>query len=194
MIKRYLSITGLFVKEGLLYFINLPFYMKVCGIFAAILLWLFLTWMRLRRKEKLRAVPEAFLTALIVYLSWVFIITTFSRNPGAARSISLKLFHPFRLALKGNLFAAKMIFFNLVLLAPLGLILPVVLEYRCGWKDVLFVTFLTSLAIEGTQYLFRLGLMEADDLICNCLGALMGYWLIRLTRCTVLLVEKAGRP
>lgn len=181
---EHMLMIGRFVKEGLSYFIRLPLIMKVYGTGGAAAIWLFLIWMRLRRKERLKAVSEAFLAVLILYLVLVFIITTFSRNPLAVRSFSLKLFYTIRLAAAGSIFYAKMLFFNLILLVPLGILLPVILEYRCGCKDILFLAFLISLSIECTQFLFRLGYLEADDLLHNCLGALAGYCLIRLFHST----------
>ncbi len=38
-----------------------------------------------------------------------------------------------------------------------------------------------SLLVEITQYIFRLGLCELDDLVCNSLGAVVGYWLFLLS-------------
>ena len=190
MKKGYILLIGRFIKEGLFLFIKLPLYMKVFGIGAAAAIWFFLIWMRLRRKEKLNALSEALLASLLLYLVFAFAITTYSRNPSGGRGFNIELFYTYRWAAAGSIFYAKMLFFNLVLLSPLGVLVPVILQYRCSWRDILFLAFLVSFFIECTQYLFRLGLMEADDLFYNCLGAMIGYVLISLVHGAALIMGK----
>lgn len=121
-------------------------------------------------------------TSLLLYLVFAFIITTLARVPGSSRRLNLKLFHTYREALAGGRPELRVTLYNLILLLPLGFLTPMILEYRCGWKDILFLSFLVSMSIEATQYLFRLGLMEADDLFHNCLGALTGYVMALLIK------------
>ena len=42
---------------------------------------------------------------------------------------------------------------------------------------MLIVGVLFSIVIEITQYITCRGLCELDDVVCNGLGALIGYWL-----------------
>ena len=64
---------------------------------------------------------------------------------------------------------------NLLLLVPFSFIL-VLGENKSGRKALL-ITFLTSVFIETTQYLFALGQADIDDVILNTSGALMGILL-----------------
>jgi len=71
---------------------------------------------------------------------------------------------------------------NIVLLAPLGLFLPVLF----GEKKISFyfgIIFLLSLSIEIIQFIFDLGSADIDDIILNCIGGLLGlvaYNVLRL--------------
>lgn len=47
------------------------------------------------------------------------------------------------------------------------------------WGGILLSGVLFSLFVELTQYIFCLGLCELDDVICNGLGAVIGYGLYR---------------
>lgn len=67
---------------------------------------------------------------------------------------------------------------NIAFFIPFGVLLPVK-----KWKAVLITVVIFSAAIEIVQYLGGYGLAESDDVICNTLGAMIGYWLLMvLTR------------
>ena len=57
---------------------------------------------------------------------------------------------------------------NILLFIPLGFLLGVK-----GWKAILF-GFLLSAFIECAQYLFLLGYCEADDVLNNTIGTVVG--------------------
>ncbi|RJL36187.1 VanZ family protein [Bailinhaonella thermotolerans] len=74
---------------------------------------------------------------------------------------------------------------NLVLMAPLGVILPLVAERLRGPLRVGLVAGLLSLAAEVAQGVLVLGrAFDADDVILNTAGAVLAYFLIgrRLSR------------
>lgn len=68
---------------------------------------------------------------------------------------------------------------NVVLLMPLGALLPVLNGERCRLGGVLAHGFAFSLLIELSQ-LLNIRSTDVDDLILNTLGALLGYGLFRL--------------
>ena len=193
MNKRYLLILFRFIKEGFSFFFSLPLRLWLFGLGTAGAIFLFLVWQKARRKEELRARNLVPLAALLLYLVLVFIITTIARKPHPVRMHNFLFLHTVKEALSGSWYAVKLIFFNQVLLFPLGLLTPLILEYRCGFKDILFLSFLVSFSIECTQYIFRLGLMEGDDLIHNCLGALFGYVLALVLKRIFLRFRKEER-
>lgn len=73
---------------------------------------------------------------------------------------------------------------NILLFIPLGFLLGV-----RGWKAMLF-GFLLSAFIECAQYLFLLGYCEADDLLNNMIGTVIGFYLYRLF---LILLDKEGK-
>ena len=98
-------------------------------------------------------------------------------------------FHSYLAVLHGGnreLYRAN--FMNAVLFYPAGLLGCEVLpkRWKKAWKIVLVTCIfaLVSIGIEYGQYRFALGLAEADDVIHNTLGALLGAlaWRASITR------------
>lgn len=79
------------------------------------------------------------------------------------------------------------LFGNILLLLPLGVILPILKKKLFGIRYILIVGFLTSLTIESIQLLMSLSIgvpfrvFDIDDLICNTFGAILGYIIIKHT-------------
>ncbi|MBA3926412.1 VanZ family protein [Listeria rustica] len=79
---------------------------------------------------------------------------------------------------------------NMILFFPLGFYLPIILP-KWRFKKIILVAFLSSLSIELTQEFINLILgfnyraFDVDDLICNTVGAAMGYLFYR---CVVKIV------
>ena len=110
----------------------------------------------------------------IFFILWV---TLFSREPMTARIV------------KGLFWEVRMgywwdIALNILLFIPFGSLLG-----RKGWKAVLF-GFLLSAFIECAQYLFLLGYCEADDVLNNTIGTVIGFYLYRLF---LILLDKEGK-
>lgn len=65
---------------------------------------------------------------------------------------------------------------NVFLFVPAGLSLPFVFGGDTAKRMLLTLLagFLLSAGIEAVQYFFSLGMTEADDVICNTLGAAIG--------------------
>lgn len=68
---------------------------------------------------------------------------------------------------------------NLIWFMPLGFLFPILTG--CGKKVILY-SFLLSLVIEVSQFIFGTGVTETEDLILNTLGGSIGYWLLLLGR------------
>ncbi len=86
---------------------------------------------------------------------------------------------------------------NLVLLAPLGFLLPVFLKPLRGFAKMLLAGFLVSLSIELTQLFLAVRIFDVDDLLLNTLGVLLGFgFFLLLSRISLLsrLFEKIAGP
>lgn len=74
---------------------------------------------------------------------------------------------------------------NVVMLVPLGMYLPLLLQKCNSWKKAAYVGFLISLSFEVMQLLIRATLgsgrsSDVNDLIANALGTGLGFWLVQL--------------
>lgn len=69
---------------------------------------------------------------------------------------------------------------NIAMFVPLGVFLPLAAKPLRRWYWMLAAGAGTSLIIEVIQYILGRGQADADDLICNTLGAMLGYCLCML--------------
>ena len=67
---------------------------------------------------------------------------------------------------------------NVAMFGPLGFLLPLLGKKFRKWYLTIPAGFGTSLAIELLQLAFGRGICDVDDLFCNTLGAVIGYFLI----------------
>ncbi|MHA4894656.1 VanZ family protein [Pedobacter sp. PWIIR3] len=77
---------------------------------------------------------------------------------------------------KGWLIGGINIIGNIILLMPVGLLIPMVFGYK-SWKKVIPFAVAAGILIEGTQVVLRLGIFDIDDVILNGLGVMIGYWI-----------------
>lgn len=70
---------------------------------------------------------------------------------------------------------------NCAWFVPLGILMPAIYKgFRNRFWRVVFIGAVVSSSIEILQYVFCTGVTDMDDVICNSLGAAMGYglWVI----------------
>lgn len=65
---------------------------------------------------------------------------------------------------------------NILLFLPLGFLLGTVTD---NWRIVLF-GFILSVFIEFLQYIFAMGWCQADDVLNNTIGTVVGFGIARL--------------
>jgi glycopeptide antibiotics resistance protein len=71
---------------------------------------------------------------------------------------------------------------NVLLLLPVGLFGPLALPWLGRWWRVLLVAALFSTCIELAQLAIPDRSADVDDVMLNALGALLGYFLLRVFR------------
>ncbi len=106
------------------------------------------------------------------YCGFILYLTVLSRHPGQGK-MDLRFMWSYREYLAGNKDRKKDVIQNLqniLLFVPFGFFHPVK-----KWAVVIGSGLLFSLAIELLQYFGGYGLAELDDLICNTLGAAIGF-------------------
>lgn len=83
---------------------------------------------------------------------------------------------------------------NVLLFAPFGLLLPLLFRKQNRYTRILQFSFLGTLCVESSQFIisailgFTYRSFDVDDLICNTIGALLGYAILR--GCEYLLKQK----
>lgn len=108
----------------------------------------------------------------IAYCLFIVYFTILSRKQGVPRT-NLRLFWSYREMLAGDSNWKEDVVQNLkniLFFIPFGLFMPIK-----DWKAVLITAVTLSVAVEITQYFGGFGLAEVDDVICNTLGAMIGF-------------------
>ena len=124
------------------------------------------------------------LFAFFIYFFAVIYITLGDRSEEERRAI-LEPFYSIRMIIEDkNYYYVKMLYYNVAMLMPLGVLLPMMSRKLRSFKIIVMCGFIFSLAIEVIQYFTGRGLFEVDDLIANTFGAFFGYlffyWIHRL--------------
>ena len=113
---------------------------------------------------------------LLVFLSLAAILysTVFSRSPMAAEIHPIPFSSFVKASKRPELYRSMLM--NVFLFLPLGLSLPFMLRSGTGKRILLtaLVGFALSVAIETVQFALSLGMVEADDVLCNTFGAALG--------------------
>ena len=141
-----------------------------------LLLSLLLLWSVLCQRvgERRRVLLNAALACVAAFI--ILYATLLTRSAGVPEAI-LTPFAAFTAARHQPELYREMLM-NVFLFFPLGLTLSNALPRRWNYRRRIGVTVLAgcvlSAGIECAQYRFSLGLAEADDVICNTLGALLG--------------------
>ena len=110
------------------------------------------------------------------YLAMVFFVTNF-RSSGLNREVNLHLFRAWREAL--NNFSQHRwlnVLLNIAMFCPFGFLLPILNRKLRRWYLTIPAGFGFSLCIELLQLAFARGVFDVDDLFCNTLGGMIGYF------------------
>ena len=119
---------------------------------------------------KKRTITFLFLTYCI-FLLWLTIISRQPREAG--RVFKWQLLWSYRAWIAGESYGKTESIQNInnvLVFIPFGFLFPIK-----RWRWLLIVAILFSSAIEAVQYGLNLGWCEIDDVICNVLGAAVGY-------------------
>lgn len=129
------------------------------------------------------------IVALLIFLYIVFVlyITLFSRlNTESAGNYSLIPFYSYYLAAHGEKYMIRESILNILFFYPLGYLFGCLNVEKINSKQwmIIPISCILSALIELSQYIFKLGFAEIDDVIHNTLGCVLG-----LAMC--VLIERA---
>ena len=113
---------------------------------------------------------------LLCYLGGLAAITLMNRMDGMRMGVQFLPFMAFWEA--WNNFTLQIWLnplLNIAMFLPLGVLLPLAAKHFQRWFWMLTAGVGTSLVIELLQYVLGRGQADVDDLICNVLGAMLGY-------------------
>lgn len=129
-------------------------------------------------KRNLRKIVVVLFAIYIFAVLWITLIDRESGN----RRANLVPFWELANIIKGveRSFYIGQIFGNLVMLMPLGFMLPII--RKVSLKQMLLISFCFSAGIELTQFITGRGLMEFDDVFNNTVGAVLGYKVYNVLR------------
>lgn len=138
------------------------------------------------RKIKHRPETIILLILFIIYLIVLFKITIFRGSTTDVRNINLVPFTTiskyFRSISRGNIIIGiSNLLGNLIIFLPLGYISPLVFYKMQKFIRILILSFILSLSIETSQYIFACGHTDIDDIILNTISGIIGYWIYILT-------------
>ncbi len=119
-----------------------------------------------------------FFIAYVLFLLW---LTILSRQPRTGvRVFKWELLWAYRAWIAGESFGKTesiQNINNILVFIPFGVLFP-----GKRWKWLLLTAVLLSAVIEAVQYALNLGWCEIDDVICNVLGAAIGFGLWKMIK------------
>jgi glycopeptide antibiotics resistance protein len=96
-------------------------------------------------------------------------------HEGPANLIPFKTILPYLMGEGGLLIGGLNIGGNIVLLIPIGFLVPFVFQ-KMDWKKTIAISIASGLSIELTQVILKVGIFDIDDVILNAIGVIVGYW------------------
>ena len=117
---------------------------------------------------------------LYVFMVIVFEATVFSREPVGYSGYRSELFWSWRLAANGETKYIEYIVLNMILLMPVGMLLPFVFNNITAIYKSIIAGLVISFAIEEMQLYTGRGIFEYDDIFSNTLGCVLGTILINI--------------
>lgn len=115
------------------------------------------------------------LFAILIYVYCVLSITLIDRTAGMRRHVLRPMWELSTMLQSGDYsYWSGQIGGNLIMLLPLGFLLPIMSDRFGNIKAAAAAGLLFSLFIEFSQYYTGRGLFEVDDIIHNTMGACIG--------------------
>lgn len=152
-----------------------------------LIIWVMMMEWHRRKNQSAAWRWELYRHGFVFYLLLLFQLTVFRMNrifelmPVFNRPLSEIQWVPFvdsvKLFQHGSLFAAYYnVFGNVLWFMPLGLFCGMLYGRSHGRRSAFWIGLVTSVVIEMSQFIFMTGVTHIDDVICNVVGSVLGYW------------------
>lgn len=127
-------------------------------------------------RDEVTGVRKGWLIVLIAYILTIYFFAVLGRSTSVNSYIRLELFWGYFSQSK-NLILDNLI--NIVCFIPIGMLVGVTNTKR-KVAVALLIGLMLSLAIECSQYYWKRGVFDVDDLFNNSLGAVIGAMVVTL--------------
>ena len=118
------------------------------------------------------------ISLLICNILLIVYTTVISRIPGEIREFSLVFSLLQKAKIEPTIY--RSIFMNIIAFIPYGIFRCAISKSKRKYVVTIFEGLLFSVLIETVQYVWKLGITEVDDVLCNVLGVCCGaviYWI-----------------
>lgn len=124
---------------------------------------------------------------LLEYVSILYYLTIYYRKVNLIHNYNFEPFWSYKAYASGMESLLAEIILNILVFIPVGLLLGIALN-TATWKKAFITGVCISIMIEISQFIFKRGFSELDDVIHNVVGCLVGYGLYSLVKWTWLKV------
>lgn len=161
----------------------------ILSIFAVGYLLIYRVMMKGTKRVKFSKVLWVLL--LVGYLGVLCMVTLLRPGEGWHAGRIYPLFYSYKSAWHSfNVMEWRNLILNIAMFVPFGFLLPMsFVFFQKFWRTYL-AGFLVTLGIETAQLIFKMGVVECDDVFNNFLGAMIGYGFYAIVRLIVELVKK----
>ncbi len=134
----------------------------------------------IKNKDKERFVfyKELLMLSFIIYILCLFQVVTFQDDVSWASNNFIPFNEIFRYSITSRLFI-KNVIGNMLMFLPFGFFISYYLNNEKVWLT-LFITVITSLAIELVQLTMVGRVFDVDDIILNVIGGVVGFYIYHL--------------
>ncbi len=162
------------IRHFFLYVLKIDWYWYLVAFVLFVLAWF------MYRKKK-HSQKEAFILAIIIaYIFLLYASLVLSRPLKTSYQYNIELFWSVKAICKGENKYWPEIMLNLIMLLPIGLLLPI--AKKVSLLKILALGILISGGIETSQLILKRGLFEFDDIIFNVTSILVGYFIYLLVK------------
>ena len=118
---------------------------------------------------------------LTEYIFFILCSTILLRSYNGYHAYEFRPFWSYKAIIEGRTDLLPENVMNVLVFVPVGLLIGCGFRGLNWWKTML-IGLCVSALIEAMQYYLMRGFSEADDVIHNTFGCMMGYWLFLLLR------------
>ena len=175
LFERFIEKAVWFLR---IYIIQYRYLLAFLAVFVLMYI-LFMHWLNIRFLRTMRR-PAA-LVCLGIEIGAIVYFTILFREAGASHTYELELFWSYkRWIFGGSVELGMEIINNIILFFPFGFILTDAFGGKCPFWAAFLLAGVLSSAVEFSQFYFKIGLFEFDDIFNNVLGALAGWCVFHI--------------